>query len=111
MSEQSFYVELTFFPKRLTHDLTFTIQFKVLAEVYKDLVQRNRSELIKESPRGKAIALDLARRAALATFSTGAEQVALPFDEDAMWHEDRHHVVSERPCDYEEYGIRVWRID
>jgi hypothetical protein len=49
--------------------------------------------------REKAIVLDLARRAALALFSSGEQRLALPHDEDALWCEDRHPVMNERPCE------------
>jgi hypothetical protein len=66
--------------------------------------------LLNENPREKSIALDLARSAALRAFSTHAEGVALPYDEDAIWCEDRLAVMNERPCDHEEYGTRAWRM-
>jgi hypothetical protein len=50
---------------------SFTKQHEAVVEVPKDLVQRKQSELINENPREKAIALDFARRAALAIFSKG----------------------------------------
>jgi hypothetical protein len=55
-------------------------------------------------------ALDFARRAVLATFSTDAEPVVWPYDEDVLWCEDRHPVTDERRCDYEDNGIMAWRI-
>jgi hypothetical protein len=58
----------------------------------------------------KAIVLDFARRAALALFSTGEQRLASPYDEDALWCEDCHPVMNERPCDYEDDGTRAWRI-
>jgi hypothetical protein len=53
----------------------------------------------------KAIILNFA----LALFST-EQRLASPYDEDALWCEDRHPVMNERPCDYEDDGTRAWRI-
>jgi hypothetical protein len=110
MSELYFYVRLKFIPKfGITSGLNVK-QHEAAVEVPKSLVQRMQSELINENPREKAIALDFARRAALAIFSTGADPVAWPYDEDALWCEDRHPVMNERPCDHEKNGTRAWRI-
>jgi hypothetical protein len=38
------------------------------------------------------------------------EQVGWPYDEDALWYEDRPYVMDERPCDHEENEIKVWKI-
>jgi hypothetical protein len=110
MSEQYFYVRLKFSPKIGFRTGSFTKQHEAVVEVPKDLVQRKQSELINENPREKAIALDFARRAALAIFSKGTERVIWPYDEDALWCEDRHPVMNERPCDHEKNGTRAWRI-
>jgi hypothetical protein len=110
MSEQYFYVRLKFIPKFGTTSELNVKQHEAAVEVPKSLVQRKQSELINENPREKAIALDFARRAALAIFSTGADPVAWPYDEDALWCEDRHPVMNERPCDHKKNGARAWRI-
>jgi hypothetical protein len=110
MSKQSFYVRLRFIPKFGTASVLNIKQHEAAVEVPKHLVQRKQSELTNENPREKAIALDLARNAALAIFSTGADLIVWPYDEDALWCDDRHPVMNERPCDYEEDGIRAWRI-
>ena len=68
-------------------------QHEAVVEVPRDLVRRK-----------------LARRAALAVFSAGEQRLAWPYDEDALWCEDRHPVMNERPCDFEDDGIRAWRI-
>ena len=82
-----------------------------IVEVPKDLIELRQSELANENPREKAIALDLARRAALATFPTGAERILHLYDEGApVWCEDRPHVMNEQPCDHEENGTRAWKI-
>ena len=110
MSEQFFYVHLRFIPKRVI--LTFPIlrRREVVVEVPKDLVQRKQSEIIHENPREKAIALELARRAALGTFPTVEQRVVGLYHEAAIWYEDRPPVMNERPCDHEENGTRAWRI-
>ena len=110
MSEQYFYVRLKFIPKFGTASALNIKQHEAAVEVPKRLVQRKQSELTNENPREKAIALDLARNAALAIFSTGADLIVWPYDEDALWCEDRHPVMNERPCDHEENGTRAWRI-
>jgi hypothetical protein len=76
----------------------------------KDLVHRKLSEIINENPSEKAIALDLARGAALGTFPTVQEGVAGLYHEDAIWYENRPPVMNEQPCDHEENGTRAWRI-
>src|SRR5580700_8957930 len=110
MSEQYFYLRFKFTPRFGIRTVPITKQREAVVEVPKELVQRKQSELMNENPREKAIALDFARRAALATFSTGPERVVWPYDEDALWCEDRHPVMNERHCDYEENGIRAWTI-
>jgi hypothetical protein len=85
-------------------------QHEAVVEVPKDLVQRKQSEVINENPNEKAIALDLARRAALGTFPTVEERVVGLYHEDAIWYENRPPVMNERPCDNEENGTKAWRI-
>jgi hypothetical protein len=110
MSEQYFYVRLKFIPKFGMPSVLNIKQHEAAVEVPKGLVQRKQSELINENSREKAIALDFARRAALAIFSTGVEPIVWPYDEEALWCEDRHPVMNERPCDHEENGTRAWRV-
>jgi hypothetical protein len=110
MRGEYFYVRFRFSPKIGARTGTITRQHEVVVEVPKDLVQREQSEFMNENPREKAIALDFARRAALATFSTGPERIVWPFDEDALWCADRHPVMYERPCDYEDNGTKAWKI-
>src|SRR5260370_37925725 len=107
MSNQFFYFQLKFIPKI---GYTFTVEREVVVEVPKDLVHRKQSEIINENPSEKAIALDLARRAALGTFLTVEERVVGLYHEAAIWYEDRPPVMNERPCDHEENGTRAWRI-
>ena len=111
MSEQFFYVHLKFIPKIVTLTALILRQREVIVEVSKRLVQYRQSELVNENPGEKSIALDLARRAALGTFPSVAEQILGLYDEHApSWHEQRPHVMNERPCDHEENGTRAWRI-
>ena len=108
MSSRFFYVQLKFTPRIRTIGLRK--QHGAVVEVPKDLVQRRQSEIINENPSEKAIALDLARRAALATFLTVEERVVGLYHEDAIWYENRPPVMNERPCDHEENGTRAWRV-
>src|ERR1700738_172708 len=110
MSEQYFYLRFKFTPRFGIRTVPITKQREAVVEVPKELVQRKQSELINENPREKAIALDFARRAALATFSTGPERIVWPYDEDALWCADRHPVMYDRPCDYEDHGTKAWKI-
>jgi hypothetical protein len=102
---------LKFIPKIVTLTVLFLRQREVVVEVSKRLVQHSQSKLLNENPGEKAIALDLARSAALDTFPTVGGRILGLYDEAATtWHERRHHVMNERPCDYEENGTRAWRI-
>lgn len=109
MSDEYFYVRFRFSAKNGVRTGQTTRQHEAVVEVPRDLVARKKSDS-DENPREKSIVLDFARRAALALFSTGDQRVVWPYDEDALWCEDRHPVMSERPCDYEDEGVRVWRI-
>jgi hypothetical protein len=107
MSEQFFYVELKFIPKIVTIAEAILRQREVVVEVPKDLLHGKQSELLD----GNATALDLARRAALGTFPTLPERVVGLYDEESpIWFEERHQVMNDRPCDYEENGTRAWKI-
>jgi hypothetical protein len=111
MSDQFFYIHLKFVPKIVTLTVSILRQREVVVEVSKRLVQLRRSQLANENTGEKAIALDLARRAALGTFPTVAERILGLYDENApTWYERRHNVMDERPCDHEENGTRAWRI-
>jgi hypothetical protein len=110
MSGQYFYLRFKFSPKIGIRTAPIAREHEAVVEVPKELVRLKQSELMNENPREKVIALDFARRAALATFSTGQEWVVWPYDEDALWCEDSHPVMNERHCDYEENGIRAWTI-
>ena len=90
--------------------MPLTRQHTAVVEVLNDVVHRKQSELVNQNLREKTIALDLARQAALSTFAIGGEQVSWPYDEDALWYEERPSVMDERPCDHEEIGVQVWKI-
>ena len=110
MLKQFFYVHLKFIPKIVTLEESIFCQREVVVEIWKSLVQHRQSELY-EDPGEKAIALNIARRAALGTFPTVAERILGLYDEEApSWHEHRHQVMNERPCDNEENSTRAWRI-
>jgi hypothetical protein len=110
MSSRFFYILLKFTPKIRTYSAPSTKQHGAVVEVPKDLVQRKRSEIINENPSEKAIALALARKAALGIFPTVEERVVGLYHEDAIWYEEKPPVMDERPCDNEENGTRAWRI-
>jgi hypothetical protein len=107
MSHEYFYVQFRFSAKIGVPTGPTTRQREAVVEVPRDLVKKSESN---ENPRERAIILDFARRAALALFSTGEQRLASPYDEDALWCEDRHPVMNERPCDYQDDGIKAWRI-
>ena len=68
MTEKSYYIELTFTSKQ-TH-----IRWQAVVEAPNPFVLRKQTELIDKDRREKAVALDLAREVALATFS-GAQRL------------------------------------
>ena len=111
MSEQFYYVHLKFVPKIVILTGAILCQREVVVEVSKRLVRLRQLEWVGENLGGTAIALDLARRAALSTFPTVAEQILGLYDEDTpTWYEDRPYVMNDRTCDHEENGTRAWRI-
>ena len=79
-----------------------TIQFPVFC--HSEAVRVHRSKFIGESDRSQ-----VARQAALAILSTNAEPVLWPCD-DALWYKDRPYVIDEKTHDYEENGVKVWKI-
>jgi hypothetical protein len=110
MSDEYFYVRFRFSSKSGLRTGPTTEQHEAVVEVPRDLVQRKQSEFLNENPREKTIALDLARRAALALFSNGEKYLAWPYNEDALWCEGRHPIMNQRRCDHETNGIKVWKI-
>jgi len=68
------------------------------------------SESINESLE-EVLALGFAKSAALGTFPTEAERVMDLYEEDPpIWYPDLPSVMSERPWDNEDNGIRAWRV-
>jgi hypothetical protein len=110
MSDQFFYLQLGLIPRTGTRMFLNTAQYQLAIEVPGDLVRRKRTERLDENLRVKAIALDLARSAALSTLGTGGATPEWSYHEDVIWCEDRPRVMNERLCDHEENGIRVWRL-
>jgi hypothetical protein len=110
LGDNVFVVRLIFTPKSEISAVPLTRQYAAVVEVPKYLVRRRRSESIGQNLSENAIALDLARQAALAALSTDAEPVVWPCDEDALWYEDRPYVMDERTHDHEESGVKVWKI-
>ena len=111
MSDQFFYLQLNFNPKSGTRPLPITGQRQVAVEVPKDLVRSKQASWLNEHFTEKQIAIDLAKRVALAAFPSVAERVIGLSDEDPpIWCEDRPPLMNERPCDHEENGTRAWRI-
>ena len=109
MSKQFFYAKLRFTPKA-TRATRTPCPREVIVEVPKDLAERKESEISDEVLR-KVFALDLARSAALRTFPTAEQYIKLYEQGPPTWLGERASVMSERPCDYAENGVRAWRID
>ena len=114
MSKQFFYVHLKFTPKSVSLAAPIGDPHEIVVEVPRWLLNQRQSELVGKDFREKAIALDFARDVALKTappFPAIGERAAGLYDEDRpMWYEDRHCIMNQRPCDYEERGIRAWKI-
>jgi hypothetical protein len=110
LDEKAFIVRLIFTPKTGIGRVPLTRHYTALVEVRDDLVHRKQSDSANQNLREKTIALDLARQAALSTFAINGEQVSWPYDEDALWYEERPHVMDQRPCDHEQGGVKVWKI-
>ena len=111
MSEQFFYVQLKFLPKIVILAGAILRPREAVVEVSKRFVQLRQLEWDCEELGERAIALNLARSAALGTFPTVAEQILGLYDEDSpTWYEKRPQVMNERPCDYEENNTKAWRI-
>jgi hypothetical protein len=98
LSDNAFVVRLIFRPKGETRAVLLIRPYAAVVEVPKNLVRQKRSELIGQNLSEKALALELARQAALATLSTDAEPVVWPCDEEALWYEDRPYVMDEKAC-------------
>src|ERR1700692_4311816 len=111
MSSRFFYVQLRFIPKSGLKGLPMSKQHGAVVAVPKDLVQHKQSEIINDNPREKLIAFNFALRVALGTFPAVEERVVGLYHEDAIWWEEKPPVMNERPCDNEENGTKVWRIE
>ncbi len=110
LGDNVFVLRLIFTLKSETGTVPLIRQHAAVVEVPKNIVLRRRSEFIGRNLSEKAIALNLARQAALATLSTSVEPVIWPCDEDALWYEDRPNVMDEKTYDHEENGVKVWKI-
>jgi hypothetical protein len=110
MSDQYFYLRFRFSAKSRGHSFATARWYEAFVEVPKDLVLARQAELINENPKERAITLDLARRTAFALFSAGAGKMTGPYNEDALWCDDRPAIMNLRPCDHEENGIRAWKL-
>ena len=102
MSEQFFYVHLKFTQE-------------IVVEVPRGLLNQRQSDLVGKGSIEKTLALDLARDFALkmaSPFPTIGERAAgsLYEEDPPIWYEHGHRVMKRRPCDYEECGIRAWKI-
>ena len=76
---------------------------------------REQSDLVGQRFTEKAIALDLARDVALKTATPfpamGERAAGSLYEEDPpIWYEHGHRIMDRTPCDYEERGIRAWKI-
>jgi hypothetical protein len=110
MSKQFLYAELKFIQKSKPTLSIRPGQCEVLVEVPKDIVQCDHSESLTGNSNEKIIALGIARIAALETFRNVGE-IAGTYEEGVpIWHEERPHVMNERPCDHEDNGTRAWRV-
>ena len=110
MSKQFLYAELKFIQKIKADVKHRDGQCEVLVEVPKDVIQCDHSESLTGNSNEKIIALGIARIAALETFRNVGE-IAGTYEEGVpIWHEERPHVMNERPCDHEANGTRAWRV-
>jgi hypothetical protein len=105
MSKQFLYARLNFSHKTKRGTTVTAHQSEVVVEVPKDLIH------CEHPDEEKVIALEIARVSALGTFPAVDEQTGVVDDAGSpIWHDERPHVMSERPCDNEENGTRAWRV-
>ena len=110
MSKQFLYAELRFNQKTKAAPGHTTHPCEVVVEVPKDLIQCDHSESLTGNSNEKILALRIARIAALETFRNVGE-IAGTYEESVpIWHEERPHVMNQRPCDHEANGTRAWRV-
>src|ERR1700759_1897108 len=95
MNEQFLYVQLKFTQKIRTAAMPMPHQREVVIEIPRDLLQSKQSHLANDIPREKIIAMDLARRAALSTFSTVAERAVEQYDEALPSRREQHGSVMQ----------------
>jgi hypothetical protein len=111
MSEQFLYAQFNFTSKAKADRTEAIGQCEVVVEVPKDLVLCEHSKSLTGTTEEKILALGIARITALGTFPKTGYRTAERYDEGVpLWREERHPVMNERPCDYEDNGIRAWRI-
>ena len=84
--------------------MPLTRQHTAVVEILKDVVHRKQSALVNQNLREKTIALDLARQAALFTFAIGGD--SWPYDEDALWYEERPYVRTRDPAITRKMALR-----
>jgi hypothetical protein len=108
MSEQLFYVEFVFTPKRGRG----IDRHRVAVEIPKSLVGEQLEALADGRSEERLFVLKLAGSAARAAFWSAleAEEVEFPYHEDAIWHEERLPTMKERPPDLSENRMNVWLI-
>ena len=109
MSEQFFYVEFVFTPKRgcqIEHH-------RVVVEIPKCLLVKQLAASANGKSGERLMILKLANSAARAAFrnAPGMREAEFPYHEDAIWYEERLPMMNERPCDFSENGINVWLIN
>ena len=111
MSKQFLYARLNFSHKTKRGTTVTAHQSEVVVEVPKDLIHCEHPESSTGNNEEKIIALEIARVSALGTFPAVDEQTGVVDDAGSpIWHDERPHVMNERPCDHESNGIRAWRI-
>ena len=111
MSKQFLCARLKFSHKTKRGTTVTAHQSEVVVEVPKDLIHCEHPESSTGTNEEKIIALEIARVSALGTFPAVDEQTGVVDDAGSpIWHEERPHVMNERPCDHERNGIRAWRI-
>ncbi len=108
MSEQFFYVEFVFTPKRgcqIDHH-------RVVVEIPKCLVVKQLAASADGKSEERWIVLKSANSAARAAFRNAPEmeEAEFSYHEDAIWYEERLPIMNERPCDLSENGMNVWQI-
>jgi hypothetical protein len=108
MSEQFFYVEFAFTPKRGSG----IDRHRVAVEIPKSLVGEQLAASADGKSEERLIVLKLANSAARAAFRNApeTEEAEFPYHEDAIWYEERLPIMKERPCDLSENGMNVWLI-